>query len=331
MIRNPSRRAALVLSMGAALCAAAIVSTPCFAKDWPSRPITLIVPWGAGGGTDATGRMIATLLEKELGVPVPVVNKTGGSGVIGHKAIADAAPDGNTIGVATLEIGSMHHQGLTDLTYEAYAPIGLYNSDPAAVMVNADSPYKTAKDLLAAIGKSADREMKASGSAQGGVNHLAMAGMLKAAGIPVQRVAWVPSEGAAPGIQDLAAGGVDFATASVPEARALVQAKKIRLLAVFADKREAGAPDVPTFKEATGYDWTMGSWRGLVAPKGTPKAILDRLTAACEKVVHDPKYLDFMKKRGYATGWTPGEGFWKFMVANDKNLGETMRLVGIAK
>lgn len=331
MSHRLTRRAAITLSLGAFLFATGIAASSVHAADWPSRPITLIVPWGAGGGTDATGRMIATLLEKELGVPVPVVNKTGGSGVIGHKAIADAAPDGYTIGVATLEIGSMHWQGLTDLTYEAYAPIGLYNSDPAAVMVNADSPYKTAKDLLAAIAKSADRAMKASGSAQGGVNHLAMAGMLKAAGIPVGRVAWVPSEGAAPGIQDLAAGGVDFATASVPEARALVDAGKVRLLAVFANKREAGAPNVPTFKEATGFDWTMGSWRGLAAPKGTPKEIVDRLIAACDKVVHDPKYLDFMKKRGYATGWTPGAGFWDFMVANDKNLGETMRMVGVAK
>src|SRR3954466_6775032 len=87
---------------------------------WPERPITLIVPWGAGGGTDATARIIGSLLEKELGQPVNVVNRTGGSGVVGHQAIAAAAPDGYTIGLITVEIAMMHHQGLTQLSYKNY-------------------------------------------------------------------------------------------------------------------------------------------------------------------------------------------------------------------
>ena len=90
---------------------------------YPERPLTLIVPWGAGGGTDATGRIVASLLEKELGQPINVVNRTGGSGVVGHSAIAEAAPDGYTLGVATVEIGMMHWQGLTDLTSESYTPL----------------------------------------------------------------------------------------------------------------------------------------------------------------------------------------------------------------
>ena len=105
---------------------------------WPERPITLIVPWGAGGGTDATARIIASLLEKELGQPVNVVNRTGGSGVVGHQAIAAAAPDGYTIGLITVEIAMMHWQGLTDLTPASYTPIGLVNMDPAGLQVRAD-------------------------------------------------------------------------------------------------------------------------------------------------------------------------------------------------
>ncbi|CAN0274867.1 unnamed protein product, partial [Chrysoparadoxa australica] len=115
---------------------AALMTTaalPASAQSWPDGPVTMIVPWGAGGGTDATARMIASLLEAEIGVPVPVENRTGGSGVIGHSAIADADPDGQTIGVATLEIGTMHNLGLTDLDYTGYTPLGLYNSDPAAI------------------------------------------------------------------------------------------------------------------------------------------------------------------------------------------------------
>ena len=129
-----------------ALAAAAL---PAVAQTYPSRPVTLIVPWGAGGGTDATARIIGSLLEKEIGQPVTVVNRTGGSGVVGHAAIASAAPDGYTIGMATVEIGMMHWQGLTDLNGASYTPLALVNADPAGVQVRADSPYKTINDLLA--------------------------------------------------------------------------------------------------------------------------------------------------------------------------------------
>ena len=124
---------------GLALMSAA---APVLAQGYPTRPITLIVPWGAGGGTDATARIIASLLEKDLGQPVNVVNRTGGSGVVGHAAIASAPPDGYTIGLATVEIGMMHWQGLTELTGASYTPIGLVNADPAGVQVRADAPYK---------------------------------------------------------------------------------------------------------------------------------------------------------------------------------------------
>src|SRR3954449_8092940 len=143
---------------------------------YPERPITLIVPWGAGGGTDATARIIGSLLEKELGQPVNVVNRTGGNGVVGHSAIAQAAPDGYTIGLITVEIGMMHWQGLTDLSGASYTPIGLVNADPAGIEVRADAPYKTVQDLLNAI-KANPGKFKASGTGQGGIWHLAIAGV----------------------------------------------------------------------------------------------------------------------------------------------------------
>ncbi len=118
---------------------------------YPERPITLHVPWAAGGGPAATARIIGTLLEKDLGQPVNVVNRTGGSGVVGHSAIASAPADGYTIGLITVEIGMMHWQGLTDLTGASYTPIGLVNLDPAGLQVAADSPYSSVKELVAAI------------------------------------------------------------------------------------------------------------------------------------------------------------------------------------
>src|SRR5438045_9165049 len=114
--------------------------------QYPQRPVQLIVPWGAGGGTDATARIIASLLEKELGQPINVVNRTGGSGVVGHQAIAGAAPDGYTIGLITVEISMMHWQGLTDLSGAAYTPIGLVNIDTPGLHGRADAPYKPTLD-----------------------------------------------------------------------------------------------------------------------------------------------------------------------------------------
>jgi len=178
-----------------ALFAAMAASTALAA--YPERPITMIVPWGAGGGTDATARIIGTLLEKELGQPVNVVNRTGGSGVVGHAAIAQAPPDGYTIGIVTVEIGMMHWQGLTDLTGASYTPIGLVNADAAGLQVAADAPYKTVNELVAAI-KASPGKFKASGTGQGGIWHLAIAGMLRDLKVDPASVPWVPSNGAAP-------------------------------------------------------------------------------------------------------------------------------------
>jgi tripartite-type tricarboxylate transporter receptor subunit TctC len=194
-------------------------SSAAFAQ-YPQRPVQLIVPWGAGGGTDATARIIATLLEKELKQPFNVVNRTGGSGVVGHDAIAKAAPDGYTIGLITVEITMMHHVGLTPLKHTDYTPIGLVNADPAGVHVRVDSPYKSTKELLAAI-KANPGKLKASGTGQGGIWHLAIAGLLKDQGIDPNALPWVPSQGAAPldGTQGSAAGSMPWSLSSPAIAR----------------------------------------------------------------------------------------------------------------
>ena len=238
---------------------------------WPERPVTLIVPWGAGGGTDATARIIGSLLEKELGQPVTVVNRTGGSGVVGHAAIASAPPDGYTIGLLTVEIAMMHWQGLTDISGTSYTPIGLVNVDPAGLQVRADAPYKNANELVAAI-KANPGKFKASGTGQGGIWHLAIAGMLKDLGVDPAAVPWVPSNGAAPGLQDLVAGGVEIVPCSLPEARSLIDAGKVKSLAIMADAPAALYPNVPTLKGATGSDWKIGAWRGIAAPKEPHRA-----------------------------------------------------------
>jgi len=321
-----SRRS--VLSCMAATLLAFAAGTA--AAAWPERPITLIVPWGAGGGTDATARIIGSLLEKELGQPVNVVNRTGGSGVVGHQAIATAAPDAYTIGLITVEIGMMHWQGLTDLSGASYTPIGLVNSDPAGLQVRADSPYKTANELVAAI-KANPGKFKASGTGQGGIWHLAIAGMLKDLKVDPAAVPWVPSNGAAPGLQDLVAGGVEVVPCSLPEARSLIDAGKVKSLAIMADAPAALYPQVPTLKAATGSDWKLGAWRGIAAPKGIPNDVRDKLVAAIRKIAASKEYTEFMSSRGFGVVYLGPDEFGRFMAKSDADLGATMKAVGIAK
>jgi tripartite-type tricarboxylate transporter receptor subunit TctC len=312
----------------AAVALAALSGAPAQAA-YPERPITLIVPWGAGGGTDATGRILASLLEKEMGVPVSVVNRTGGSGVVGHSAIATAAPDGYTLGVVTVEIGMMHWQGLTDLTYEDYTPLALYNADAAGLQVRSDSEWQSAKEVLDAI-KANPGQYKASGTGQGGIWHLALAGMLQEAGIAPDAAPWVPSQGAAPGLQDLVAGGVDIVTCSVPEAQALLEAGRVKSLAVMSEGRNSAFPDVPTLKEATGLGWTVAAWRGIAGPKGLPQEVSDKLVPLLQQIWNSQEFRDFMAQRGFGVVWRDPEGFRQWMAESDESLGNVMHAVGLA-
>lgn len=297
---------------------------------WPERPVTLIVPWSAGGGTDATGRMIGSLLEKELGQPFNVVNRTGGSGVVGHSAIANAKPDGYTIGVVTVEIGMMHWAGLTELTGTDYTPIALYNADAAGLLVRADSPWESAQDMIDAV-KADPGNHKGSGTGQGGIWHLALAGMLNTADISPDAVPWVPSQGAAPGLQELVAEGVDVVTCSIVEAAALIDAGKVKSLAIMNDERISAFADVPTLKEATGIDWQLAAWRGIAGPKDMPEEVTATLTTAFEKVWQSAEFQDFMNGRGFGLVWKPGDEFVDWMASSDQSLGGVMQAVGMAK
>jgi tripartite-type tricarboxylate transporter receptor subunit TctC len=275
--------------------------------------------------------MIAALMEKDLGQPVNVVNRTGGSGVVGHSAIAGAAPDGYTIGMITVEIAMMHHQKLTELNPTSYTPLALMNEDPPGIQVNSASPYKNVKELSDAIKAAPHGKLKASGTGQGGIWHLALVGWLTAMGLKPDHVAWVPSNGAAPAVQDLAAGGIDIATCSVPEAKAMIDAGKVKSLAVMASERNPAFKDVPTLKEAAGIDYSVGAWRGIAAPKGLPKDIADKLTAELKKAAESKEFTDFMGNRGFGIKWADAAGFASFMADGDAKMKTAMTAAGLAK
>jgi tripartite-type tricarboxylate transporter receptor subunit TctC len=323
------KRRTFIATAAAALIGAIGLAGPTYAA-YPERPLTLIVPWGAGGGTDATARIVASLLEKEIGQPINVVNRTGGSGVVGHSAIAEATPDGYTLGIATVEIGMMHWQGLTELTSENYTPLALVNEDPAAVTVRADAPWADLGALIEEI-KANPGKLKASGTGQGGIWHLAIVGLLSELDIDPAAVVWVPSEGAAPGLQDLVAGGVDIVPASIPEARSLLDAGRVKSLAVMSSERNPAFPDVPTTEETVGAAWNIGAWRGIVGPKGLPEEVSAVLIPALEKVYNSAEYKDFMGGRGFGMRWAAGDEFGAFMKESDTNLGDVMKKVGLAR
>ncbi|MCG8511646.1 MAG: tripartite tricarboxylate transporter substrate binding protein [Rhodospirillales bacterium] len=322
---------AIIKTAGLAVAAAGMLAAAtgtAWAK-YPERPIQIIIPWGAGGGTDFTGRLIGTVLQKELGVPVNVVNRTGGQGVVGHSAIANAKPDGYTLGVATVEIAMMHWTGLTKLTWEDYTPIALYNADPAGVQVAADAPWNSAGDFIDAA-KANPGKFKGSGTAQGGIWHLALAGMLKASGADAGAVPWVPSKGAAPGLKELVAGGVSVVTCAPTEAAPLADAGKVKILAVMSDERMGAFPDVPTLKEQ-GIDWTLAAWRSFVGPKGLPKEVVDVLVPAFKKVIESKEFIDGMNKRGFPIVYKDTPALVEWYKTSDQNMGGVLKAIGLAK
>lgn len=296
---------------------------------YPTRSVSVICPWGAGGGTDRLTRFMASQLEQALGKPFVVTNKTGGNGAVGHSAGAYAKPDGYTITMVSLELATMHWMGLTDLTYEAFDYIIQLNEDAAGVMVKADAPWQTVNELIEDI-RTNPGKLKFSGTAAGGVWDLARIGMLDKAGIPVDAVDWIPTTGAAPSIIELLGGHVDVITCSLPEASSQIEAGEIRPLAIMADQRDPVFPEVPTLKEE-GIDWVAGTWRGFAAPKGTPPEIIQTLYEEMKKIADSEEFKEFMSKNGFGVRVRGPEEFAEFVKQQDTELRNVMELGGYLK
>lgn len=300
------------------------------APDFPSGPVELIVPWSAGGGTDQVARSLAAELADSLDVQVNVVNRTGGGGVVGHSAMASAPSDGSTIGLVTAEIGMMHWQGLTELSAEDLQAVSQVNADQAAVTVSSDSEFEDIESLLAYIGENPG-ELTASGTAQGGIGHLAMLGMLLGEGIPVDAVTWVPSDGAAPALQELVSGGVDFiVTSSIGEVRTMIDAGEVKTLAIMAEEPDTNYPDVPLLS-STGNDYIGGTWRGIVVPAGTNEAIVEELDCYISQIVESDAFAETMNAAAFSIVYRDAEEFTQFMAEYDESMGTIMGEAGLTE
>lgn len=321
----------LIASLGlmVALIGCAPKSTTKSSENYPSKTVTLICPWSPGGGTDRLTRFMADRLQKELGQPFVVVNRTGGSGAVGHSAGALAAPDGHTLTMATFELSTMHGMGISDLTWENYAPILQMNADAAAIMVRTDSPWQTLDEFLAAV-RAAPGKMTMSGTATGGAWDLARAGLQLAADVPVEAVRWIPSKGSAPAVVELLGGHVDSICCSLPEAITQIEAGQLRALAVMSAERIPSYADIPTVRES-GVEWDAVAWRGLVAPKDTPAAVIKTLEDACARIMASTEYQDFMRKNGFSIQVRMGSEFSTFLAAQDTQWQGVIEAAGYAK
>ncbi len=302
---------------------------PAVVEEYPTQPVTLIVPWAAGGGTDATGRLVAELLAEELGQPINVVNRTGAGGVVGHTAIATADADGYTLGVITTELSMFNHAATTSLTFEDYSLVALYNEDPVALHVAAGSDIVSAQDLVDAI-KANPGTLNASGANFGGVAHLALVSFLTSHGLDADSVVWVPSEGSAPSLQELAAGTVQIVSTTLPEAASFVASGEARVVGVMSDARLASAPDVPTITEQTGESASLGAWRGIAGPTGMPDYVVERLSEAMANVVASAQFAEVMGGRGFGISYLDAGTFTDFLSARDTSFGAALKAAGLA-
>jgi tripartite-type tricarboxylate transporter receptor subunit TctC len=307
----------------AVICLLLLAFSGCNYQDsFPNHPLTFICPWGAGGGTDRISRQLAVLLEEELGVPVNVVNATGGGGVTGHSRGARARPDGYTITMVTVELNMLHWRDLTSISHEDFQPVMMVNQDAAAVFVRADSPWKTLGDLEQAI-RADPGKLKGSGTAFGGIWHVALAGWLTKIGLQASDVTWIAMSGSAPSLQEMMAGGLDIVTCSLPEAQVLLKADEVRCLGVMADQRLPAYPENPTFEEL-GIDWQVSTHRGIALPAGVPDSRYAIIEDAVARAVASDTYLDYMKNTGAGAAAVSSEEYTRFLEDTDSAFGEIL-------
>ena len=264
---------------------------------YPNRPIELIVPAGAGGGTDVLARVFSDVARKHLSQPITVVNRPGASGMIGHGEMINAKPDGYKIAMVFAEIVIVPHLGLTKLSYEDFMPIAQLNFDPAAVTVRADAPWKTIEEFLAAT-KAKNGAMTMGNSGPGSIWHLAAAAIEEKTNVKFNHVGF---GGAAPAVLSLLGGHIDAVAVSPGEVATHVQGGKLRTLAVASDKRVKGFETVPTFKERN-LGVSIGTWRGLAAPKGTPVEVMAVLGEAARKCADEPALKEGLDR--LSMGWS---------------------------
>lgn len=277
-------RSGLIILLGLTLVLGAAGLAP--AAEFPTKEVQIIIPWAAGGATDLVFRALAASSAKYLGKAIVVVNKPGGAGAVGYTEVMQASPDGYTLVTAVTPLTILPHQAKTAFTYQSFAPILNVVEDPAMFQVRADAAWKTLTEFLDYAKKNPTMITVGNSGAGGGVHLIALA-FEKAAGVSLNHI---PFAGGGPSITALLGGHVHAVSCSPPEGIAHVRAGKLRIMALFSEKRMEAFPSVPVVKEQ-GVNFSMGQWRGLAAPKGTPVDVIQKLHDAFKKGMEDPAFV----------------------------------------
>jgi tripartite-type tricarboxylate transporter receptor subunit TctC len=293
---------------------------------YPTKSISMICPWAAGGGTDAILRALSAAAEKQLGKTIAVENRTGGGGAIGHAAIKNAKPDGYTVGMVTFELNSLPQQGLIDFTYADYEPLIRVNADAATLTVKADAPYNSVKEFVEYCKKNPGK-VSIGNSAPGSVWHIGAGLLANETGIEVKHVAF---EGAAPAVTALAGGHIEAVSVSLAEVKGQLDAGNVKVLGIMDTKRSALYHNIPTFIDQ-GYQITYYTWRGLALPKGIDPAIKETLVKAFTAAIQDPAFVDQAKKMNLDLAFLPPAEFTTFLKENFDAVTKTMKAIGLVK
>ena len=288
-----NRRSILKLA-GAGALSVALPAVHVRAQGYPSGPITLIVAWAAGGGSDISMRMLADALSKKINVPVVVLNKAGAGGAIGHREIATAKPDGQTIGMFSSGGIALPYLNAQANTIDELEPLAYFGEDPNALQVSIASGINSLKEYVERA-RANPGKLRNGNDQPGGSSFLAIAQYEKAMNFKVTRVSYA---GFAPTVTALLGGEVDSATVAVPDTIEHHKSGKLKILGVSATERHYMAPDVPTFKEQ-GYDVVVGAWRCLVGPKGMPADRIAFLESNLLAVLKDPEFVAKAKQAGF--------------------------------
>jgi tripartite-type tricarboxylate transporter receptor subunit TctC len=298
-------------------------------ETYPTKPVTMIVPFPPGGVADIVGRPLAASMEKTLKQPVVIVNRSGAGGAVGMTAVAKSAPDGYTILMALSSIsifpvsdplnGRPAPYQLSD-----FAPIALVTADPTVLVVSADSPWKTIHEFIASA-KAYPNQINFSSSGVYGTLHVAMEMLAHAAGI---KLFHVPYQGGGPAVRALLAGEVHALASGPAAALGQIKAGKMRALAGWGDKRLALMPELPTFKELGYRDVEFYIWSGAFAPAATRPAVLARLREAVRAAVADPLFKGAMDKVGTPISYLDAPEFQKFWETDAQRLGAAIQKIG---
>jgi len=295
--------------LSAAFCTLAS-SASVYAQTFPSKPIELVVPYPAGGGTDVLARAFSIAATEHFPEPLIVVNKPGAAGAIGWAEVLNGKDPGYKVALLATDLMVQPNMGYTKITYQDFTPIARLNYDPAAITVRADAPWKTVDEFIAAA-KSG--EFRIGNGGNGSTWHLAAAAVQEKTGAKFNHI---PFAGANPAALSLLGGHIEAITVSAAEVSNYVAAGKLRVLAVMSDARIKGFEDVPTLKER-GLDIEVGTWRGLGVPKGTPPETVAILRAATAKTMQEPSIRETLDKQNMGYAYADGDAFGAAMAKDN--------------